>query len=202
MRVGMDMLLYPECLALLLEHHAKVNVQGRIIRAESVIVCILDISARILRIIRRHTFRDIFRVQILNAEKPSLAVHLRLTVPVPVDYQKGRHPVLLGDLVIIRTEGRGDMYDTSSALFRSHIVSGDDTESAFIRSEPRNQLLIVYPDQFRALERPFKNLERHQLVPFLIAFKRKAGRFRVENRIHQGLRHDIDGRITCIGIVG
>ena len=86
----MGMLLNLECLVLLLEHDADVNVKGRSILSKGSIICILDITASPLSILRRHVCSCIFRIEVLNAEETSAEIHLSLKVTVISSFGESR----------------------------------------------------------------------------------------------------------------
>ena len=80
----MYMFLYLESLALLLEHHAKVDVKSRGIGRQGVVIRILHIASGILGVFRRHPFGHIPWIHILDPVEPALPVDLSLTLPVTV----------------------------------------------------------------------------------------------------------------------
>ena len=100
---------------------------------------------------------DIFRIQILEPAEASLAVHLGLRVAIPVDRHYARDAEIGGDLLVVRSEGRGDVHDAGTVL-GGHIVSGDDAESITLdRREPADQLTVSDTDEVGTLELPFQN---------------------------------------------
>ena len=165
MRIVVDVLLYAESLALLLEHHAEVNVEGRVVRLEVRVVCVLDEASCILAI---KSLIDIILpvvgVHFFEGEETALLVHLGGEVAVSVLDPDARHSCSLGHAGIVRTEGRRNVNDTGTVL-SGHIVSEDDLECTVgLRLEPRDELVVGNACKFAALEFAVEYPERNLAV--------------------------------------
>ena len=195
------MLFNLERLSLSLQHHADVNVKGRSVRRKGGIICVLHISSRPFRIVRRHVLCRIIRIKILKAEEPALTVNLRIAVTVAVYDHNRRHPCLLSHLVVVRSEGRRDVDNARRTFLNRNIVTSYHAESAVrLRAEPWNELVVLDSEQFAALELSVKNLERNEFVASLVALHRELGSLRVEPTANQSLGDYIDCLLTRIGI--
>ena len=195
MRIGVDVLLDSESLALLLEHHAQVNVKGWSIGSEGGVVGVLYKASRKLRIFSRNPLIPVGRVEVLQTEEAALTVNLSLPFPVFVKNPEGRYTGCLCNLVVIRTKSRGDM-DHSGTVLSGHIVSEDYTECALVGTEERNQLVIFDPFQFRAFPGAFQHAVWHEFVSRLVIVERDVGSLRIEKVGDEGLRNDIYCRLT------
>jgi len=193
------MLLDPESLVLLLEHHADVDIEGRSVFRKFSIVCVLHIASCPLLVVLGHVCCSIFRVKVLDTEETSTEIDLSLKVAVAVNHLKARHARKSCDLGVVCTEGRSDMHDTCT-VFSRHVVSRDHLESALARIEPRDELLVTDACEFRSLESAVEHLERNELVARLVVLKFQFGSLRAEMCIYKCLSHDIESRLTCVWI--
>ena len=89
-------------------------------------------------------------IQRLDLVEAALQVDHRALLPLIVDHQKRRDAGRLGDTLIVSTEGRCDVYDTST-IFRANIVTWYDTEGSLARIDPRDELLVVDADEIATL---------------------------------------------------
>ena len=143
MRIVVDMLLDAEGLALLLEHYAEVNVEGRIIRSKSRVVCVLYEASGVFAVkLLIDKILSVVGIHFPECEETALLVHLGREVAVSVLHPDARHSRSLGHAGVVRTECRGDVHDSGTVL-GGHIVSEDDLESAVcLRLEPRDELVV------------------------------------------------------------
>ena len=195
----MGMLLDAESLVLLLEHHADVHVKCRSVCRKFCVISVLDITACPFSIIRRHVGGSVFRIEVLDAEETSAEVNLSLKVSVAVNHLKSLNTGKTRNLCVVGTECRRDMNDTCT-VFRSHIITRDDLERALARIEPRNELLVTDSCELRSLECAVKHLERNKLVSGLVVLEGNRSGLRIEERVHKGLSHDIECRLSGIRI--
>ena len=89
-------------------------------------------------------------IQRLDLVEAALQVDHRALLPLIVDHQKRRDASRLGDTLIVCTEGRCDVYDTSTIL-GADIVTRDDTKGTLARIDPRDELLVVDTDEIATL---------------------------------------------------
>ena len=144
----MGVFLDPETPAVLLHHHAKIDVQSRSVRRDGIIERVFDVSPGELFIGRVNILGDIFRIKIFQTAEPALMVDLGLLLAIFVQDHDPGNIEGRGDFLVVRTEGRGDM-DYTCTILSGHIVTGDHPESlTFLSgSEPRDQLLVTDADQ-------------------------------------------------------
>ena len=100
-------------------------------------------------------------------------IHHRASFTFLVYHEQGRYACSTGHKGIVRTKGRGDVYDTRT-VFGRYIITRDYTETFIAGSQtavfghiyrlyPRDELLVLHTYQVRSLVFTY-NLERYQLV--------------------------------------
>ena len=143
MRIVVDVLLDAEGLALLLEHYAEVNVEGRVVRLEIRVICVLDEASGIFAVkLLIDIVLPVFGIHFPESEETALLVYLGREVAVSVLHPDARHSRSLGHAGVVRTECRGDVHDSGTVL-GGHIVSEDDLESAVcLMLEPWDELVV------------------------------------------------------------
>ena len=176
MRVVVGVFLALEKLALLLQHHHDIHVQGFVLLGFGRVVGVLHELAGVGAVsFHVHAVLDKFGVEVLDAVELAGAIDHRLADAVLVDHHERRDASGGGHALVVGTEGRGDVHDTGT-VFRGDIVAGDDAESAFAGIHPRDELLVRNAHEVFALEL------LHNLRGFL------------EHRAHQRLGHqDVAG---------
>ena len=92
------------------------------------------------------------------------------------------------------------MNDTRT-VFNRHIVTCDNTESAFSRIHPGDQLLVVHTGQFRTFPLAY-NLKRNQFIARLVIGQCQTGSLRIEMCIQQIFRQHNRHRHTRVRIEG
>ena len=180
-RIAVDVLLNLECTAVHLHHHAEVHVKCRRISRKGVIEGILHIASRIFLVFRRYIGGNIFRIKVFQREKSSVVIDQRLMVSILVNDHHRTDSGSRSHLLVVRTERRGNMYDTCSPLISRYIVTCDYAESVSVdRFEPWNELMVSDAGEFRTLESTIKHLERNELVARFVIFQCQSGSLRAE----------------------
>ena len=188
MRIVVHVLLHAEGFALLLEHHAEVHVEGRCIRRESRVVCVLDIAAGIFAVeFLVHAVPAVLSVHFLRQEETSAPVHLGGEFAVEVPHPYSRNACGLCDTGVVGAEGRSDMHDSGTVLGGDVIARYHLEGAAALRGEPRNQLVVGYACELAALE---------------FAFKQPEWLLSVEPYRHEGLCKHVDCLFTAVRIGG
>ena len=124
---------------------------------------------------------NIFRVKVFQQAEAAVVIHLRLRIAVLVQHHHRRNTGSGGDLLVVGTECRGNVYDTCRAFVRGNIVSRNYPERiAFQRFEPWNQLMVSDAHEVRALECTVKDFERNEFVTRLVVFELELGSLRTE----------------------
>ena len=201
-RVVVDVLFNLEDTVLHLQHHADGDVEGFVLVRELRVVGILDEAALVGVVVGGvHPFADESSVQILEAEELTGQIDHRTHVAVLVHHHQRGDAVGFGHLVIVGTEGRGDVDDTRT-VFDGYEVARDDAESTFAGIDPRNELLVLHTGQVRAF--PFAHhLIWDEFVALLVVLQFQFGSLRIEISMEQILAQDHrlrDARVRIIGL--
>ena len=185
-RIAVHMLLYLEGLALLLEHHAQVDVERGSVGGKGIVVGVLHIPSGPLAVGGVDPFPDIVRVEVFDTAEAALVVHLGLGVAVRVNDGQGGNSGIPGHLGVVGTESGSDVHDAGTFLCRD-IVSEDYPERAFVRTEPRYQLFVAHALEFRALHDAGQHL---------------VGRLAGEHALHKILGNYICAFLAAVRIGG
>ena len=92
------------------------------------------------------------------------------------------------------------MHDAGTVL-GGDIVSGDHAESALVRTEPGDELLVADLEKVRALVLSRQHIVRDELVPGLVGVKGHLGGLGIEPGADQRLCQHVHGLAAGIGIV-
>ena len=149
--VGVGVLFDLENLVLCLEHHREIDVERRRVGGERIVVGVFHVTARPLGIGR---CIDVVayegRVELFEQEEPSLAIDHRLILARLIDHKQRGDASGAGHAVVVRTERRGDMYDTRT-VGGGHVVAQDDAERIARRLHPGDELFVADAFEVRAL---------------------------------------------------
>ena len=182
------MLFYLECLAGGFHHHADFNIQrfGSLcglfvvlaVYSELGVVGILHPLALIV-LIEVHVDTCLYEILIQFIYQIELTgeIHHRAGFTFLVYHEQGRYACSTGHKGIVRTKGRGDVYDTRT-VFGRHIITRDYAETFVAgsptavfghvyRLHPRDELFVLHAYQVRAFIFAH-HLERYQLITRLI----------------------------------
>ena len=135
----MHMLLDFEGTTLLFQLQREHDVQVLCLSSRLLIVFTIDIELRSIRIlhivacmttveVEVHTLVDERLCQFLHQIVLSLEVYHRTCFSTFIDHEQRGNASILGHLRVISTEGRSDMYNTST-IVDGYIVARDDAES-------------------------------------------------------------------------
>ena len=187
-RIVVYMLFYLECLAGGFHHHADFNIQrfGSLcdlfvvlaVYSELGVVGILHPLALIVLIeVYVDTCLYEILVQFVNQEELTGEVYHRAGLTLLVYHEQGRYTCSACHKSIVRTKGRGNVYDTRT-VFSRHIVTRNYTETFVAgspatvfgnvyRFHPRDELFVLHTYQIGAFVLTYY-LERYQLITRLI----------------------------------
>ena len=182
MRIVVYVLFDFECLVVLFQHHADIHVQRLgclgsffivfAVHGELRVVGILDPPAFVF-LVFVHVNAGLYEclVQFIHAVEFSCEVNHRAGFSFLVEHEKRRNTGSLCHESVIRTEGRGDVYNACT-VFCGYIISGNNPE-CFCRSilpssvffdfnglYPWYELLVFHAYQLRTFVFSY-NLERH-----------------------------------------
>ena len=199
----MGVFLDLEAPAVLLHHHAKIDIESRGVSGDGIVEGVLDIPAGELLVRGIHMRLDIFRIKIFYTVEPALVVDLSLPFPILVNHDDARNTEIGGNLLIISTESRGDM-DNAGTILSGDIVAGDNPESlTFVdRAEPRNQLLIANSDEVGSFETSFKHFIRDKFVSRFVILERNLRRLGIEPCANQLFGKDIYRLLAGVRVKG
>ena len=151
-RVVVGVLLALEKLALLLQHHHDIDVQGFVLLGFGRVVGVLHELAGVGAVgLHVHAVLDKFGVEVLDAVELAGAIDHRLADAVLVDHHERRDAGGGGHALIVGAEGRSDVHDAGT-VFRGDIVAGDDAEGTLAGVHPRDELLVGDAHEIFALE--------------------------------------------------
>ena len=131
--------------AVLLHHHAEIEIKRWRICRKTVIEGILHIAPGKFLVGRVNIFFYIFRIKVFQWVESAIVIHLSLHLAVFVDDHDRRHAEILCHPLVVGSESIGNV-DYSCSIFRCHVIAGDHPESLALldRLEPRNQLLVMH----------------------------------------------------------
>ena len=207
----MSVLFNLESLAVLLHLDAKADVQvlvlgsgfGIVFSIDIVlrVVCVLYETAFVLRIqVNIYVVLYKFGIEVAHEEEFSCAVNHRTEIALAVDnhYQRWNSSSLC-NLVIVGTESRGNVNDTSTIL-GGYIVARNYAESTIGGLYPRENLLVVHIEKVFASVFS-NNSVRNYLVAVLVFLKRKFCALRIQVSTHPFLCHYDCNRLASIHII-
>src|SRR5574344_382602 len=159
----MDVFFYLEYPVGRLEHHAEVDVKRRSIRGKCTVISVFDVASGPLPVFGRDALGHVVRIQIFDAAEASLEVNLGLRISVAVFHHQGGDAGKPGAVGLVCPECRCNVDDPGTGC-GGHIVAGDDTESAIIGAEPRDELLVSHAHKFGTLESAGQDFIRNLVV--------------------------------------
>ena len=194
MRIIVHMLLNLECLVGLLHHHADLHIKCFVFVCLGRIISILHELAFPLAIqIHIDFLCHKLLIQLLKLIELSCQIDHRTKFTFLVNQMQWRYAGSFGHLSIIRTKSRRNMHDTGTVLCR-HIISGNNSESAFTGIYPRHKLRIVHTDQISTCVFT-NNLIWNDLVTRLIVLQRHILTFGIEIGTYTFLGHYDSNRL-------
>ena len=212
MRIVVQVLFNLESLAVLLHLDAKADVQVLVLGSGFGIVLSIDIVLRVVGVLYEATLvlgiqilvyvvLDEFWVEVAHQEEFSCTVNHRTEIALAVDnhYQRWNSSSLC-NLVIVGTESRGNVNDTSTIL-GGYIVARNYTESTIGRLNPWENLLVTHVEKVFASI--FGNYSiRYYLVAVLVILERKFCALRIQVSVYPFLCHYHGNRLAIIHIIG